>query len=113
MTLVLLALVPSGNGLAPQILNLKQIVEHFVNHRDQVITRRTKFELAVAKKKEHILEAKITAVDCVDEVIQIIRSSKDEPQAKKRLEERFGFDEEQSQCGILNHPPTLVQSSPT
>ncbi len=93
-----LALVPSGNGLAPQILNLKQIIKHFVDHRDQVITRRTKFELAVAKKKEHILEAKITAVDCVDEVIQIIRSSKDEPEAKKRLEARFGFDEEQSQA---------------
>ncbi len=93
-----LALVPSGNGLAPQVLNLKQIVKHFVDHRDQVITRRTKFELAVAKKKEHILEAKITAVDCVDEVIQIIRSSKDEPEAKKRLESRFGFDEEQSQA---------------
>ncbi len=93
-----LALVPSGNGLAPQVLNLKQIIKHFVDHRDQVITRRTKFELAVAKKKEHILEAKITAVDCVDEVIQIIRSSKDEPEAKKRLETRFNFDEEQSQA---------------
>lgn len=93
-----LALVPSGNGLAPQVLNLKQIIKHFVDHRDEVITRRTKFELAVAKKKEHILEAKITAVDCVDEVIQIIRSSKDEPEAKKRLEARFGFDEEQSQA---------------
>ncbi|MCI7441052.1 MAG: DNA topoisomerase (ATP-hydrolyzing) subunit A [Spirochaetia bacterium] len=93
-----LALVPSGKGLAPQVLNLKQIIKHFVDHRDEVITRRTKFELAVAKKKEHILEAKITAVDCVDEVIQIIRSSKDEPEAKKRLEARFGFDEEQSQA---------------
>ena len=93
-----LALVPSGTGLAPQILNLKQLIKHFVDHRDQVITRRTKFELGVAKKKEHILEAKITAVDCVDEVIQIIRSSKDEPEAKKRLEARFGFDEEQSQA---------------
>ncbi len=93
-----LALVPSGTGLAPQVLNLKQIIKHFVDHRDQVITRRTKFELAVAKKKEHILEAKIIAVDCVDEVIQIIRSSKDEPEAKKRLEERFNFDEEQSQA---------------
>lgn len=93
-----LALVPSGNGLAPQVLNLKQLIKHFVDHRDEVITRRCKFELAVAKKKEHILEAKITAVDCVDEVIQIIRSSKDEPEAKKRLEARFGFDEEQSQA---------------
>lgn len=93
-----LALVPSGNGLAPQVLNLKQLIKHFVDHRDNVITRRTKFELGVAKKKEHILEAKITAVDCVDEVIQIIRSSKDEPEAKKRLETRFGFDEEQSQA---------------
>ncbi len=82
----------------PQILNLKQLIQCFVEHRDEVITRRTQFELAGAKKREHILEAKITAVDCVDEVIQIIRSSKDEPQAKTRLEQRFGFDEEQSQA---------------
>ena len=82
----------------PQILNLKQLIQCFVDHRDQVITRRSQFELKKAKHEEHILEAKITAVDCVDEVIQIIRSSKDEPEAKKRLEARFGFDEEQSQA---------------
>ncbi|MCQ2610924.1 MAG: DNA topoisomerase (ATP-hydrolyzing) subunit A [Treponema sp.] len=85
-------------GGRPKILNLKQLIKCFVDHRDNVITRRTQFELVVAKKREHILEAKIKAVDCVDEVIQIIRSSKDEPMAKKRLEERFGFDEEQSQA---------------
>ncbi len=82
----------------PQILNLKQLIQCFVEHRDDVITRRTKFDLNVARKKEHILEAKIIAVDAVDEVIKIIRGSRDETEAKAKLEQRFGFDEEQSQA---------------
>ncbi len=93
----------------PQILNLKQLVQCFVDHRDNVITRRTQFDLKKAKHDEHILEARITAVDCVDEVIAIIRGSRDETEAKAKLSERFGFDEEQSQAivdmrmGVLTH----------
>ena len=75
-----------------------QTNECFVDHRDSVITRRTQFELKKAKHEEHILEAKIVAVDCVDEVIKIIRGSRDEPEAKVRLMERFSFDEEQAQA---------------
>ncbi len=82
----------------PQILTLKQLIQCFVDHRDGVITRRTQFELKKAKHEEHILEAKIVAVDCVDEVIKIIRGSRDEPEAKVRLMERFSFDEEQAQA---------------
>ncbi len=82
----------------PQVLNLKQLIKCFVDHRDVVITRRTQFELKKAKHDEHILEAKITAVDCVDEVIAIIRGSRDETEAKAKLCERFGFDDEQAQA---------------
>ena len=82
----------------PQTLNLKQLVQCFVEHRDEVITRRTQFELREAKKREHILEALITAVDCIDEVIKIIRGSRDEKEAKAGLMERFAFDDEQAQA---------------
>ncbi len=96
-----LALVPdksSGNGqnLKPQILNLKQLIEYFVDHRVSVITRRTKFELNKALARKHILDALIIAVDAIDEVIKIIRSSRDVQQAKSSLEARFGFDDIQS-----------------
>lgn len=82
----------------PEILNLKQLVQLFVEHRDTVITRRTQFELKKAKAREHILEALIVAVDAIDEVIKIIRASRDEKEAKARLMERFGFDDVQSQA---------------
>ncbi|MCQ2579160.1 MAG: DNA topoisomerase (ATP-hydrolyzing) subunit A [Treponemataceae bacterium] len=82
----------------PQVLNLKQLIQCFVDHRDEVITRRTKFELAEAKHREHILEALIIAIDAVDEVIKIIRGSRDENDAKAQLEARFDFDDEQAQA---------------
>ena len=82
----------------PQTLNLKQLIQCFVEHRDEVITRRTQFELREAKKREHILEALITAVDCIDEVIKIIRGSRDEKEAKVGLMHRFNFDDEQAQA---------------
>lgn len=96
-----LALVPDaggGNGqsLKPQVLNLKQLIEYFVNHRVDVITRRTKFELNKALARDHILEALIIAVDAIDEVIKIIRASRDVQDAKAALENRFGFDDIQS-----------------
>ncbi len=82
----------------PQTLNLKQLIQCFVEHRDEVITRRTQFDLREAKKREHILEALITAVDCIDEVIKIIRGSRDEKEAKVGLMHRFNFDDEQAQA---------------
>ena len=82
----------------PQTLNLKQLIQCFVEHRDEVITRRTQFELREAKKREHILFGLITAVDCVDEVIKIIRGSRDEKEAKVGLMKRFDFDDEQAQA---------------
>ena len=84
--------------LKPQILTLKQLIQHFVNHRDEVITRRTIYDLKVAKHRMHILQALITAINNIDEVIKIIRGSDTTEQAKLRLEERFSFDDEQAQA---------------
>ena len=84
--------------LKPQILTLKQLIQHFVNHRDEVITRRTIYDLKVAKHRMHILQALITAINNIDEVIKIIRGSDTTEQAKLRLEERFNFDDEQAQA---------------
>ena len=84
--------------LKPEVLTLKQLIQHFVNHRDEVITRRTIYDLKVAKHRMHILEALITAINNIDEVIKIIRGSDTTEQAKLRLEERFNFDDEQAQA---------------
>lgn len=84
--------------LKPEVLNLKQLIAHFVNHRDEVITRRTIYDLKVARHRMHILEALITAINNIDEVIKIIRGSDDTDSAKLALQKRFNFDDEQSQA---------------
>jgi DNA gyrase subunit A len=85
----------------PKVMNLKQLLERFVEHRHEVITRRTQFDLDAAQAREHILEGLKIAVDNIDEVIQIIRSSADTPEADARLRKRFGLSEKQSDA-ILN-----------
>ena len=89
--------------LKPEVLTLKQLIQHFVNHRDEVITRRTIYDLKVAKHRMHILEALITAINNIDEVIQIIKSSENTEDAKLKLEKRFNFDDEQAQA-IVDMP---------
>lgn len=84
--------------LKPEVLNLKQLIAHFVNHRDEVITRRTIYDLKVAKHRMHILEALIKAINNIDEVIKIIKSSESTEDAKLSLEKRFDFDDEQAQA---------------
>ena len=84
--------------LKPEILNLKQLIEQFVKHRDEVVTRRTIYDLKVAKHRMHILEALITAINNIDEVIKIIRGSRDTEDAKNQLMARFSFDDEQAQA---------------
>ncbi len=84
--------------LKPEVLTLKQLIQHFVNHRDEVITRRTIYDLKVAKHRMHILEALITAINNIDEVIQIIKGSENTDDAKLKLEKRFNFDDEQAQA---------------
>ena len=86
------------NYLKPEVLNLKQLIQHFVDHRVEVITRRTIYDLKVAKHRMHILQALITAINNIDEVIKIIRESLNTEAAKLALEKRFDFDDEQSQA---------------
>ncbi len=88
------------NG-APKIMNLKELLQHFIDHRHKVIVRRTQFDLDAAQAREHILDGLKIAVDNIDEVIKIIRGADDTPQADARLRKRFGFSEKQSDA-ILN-----------
>lgn len=80
----------------PMTLNLKQLIQYFVDHRHDVITRRTKYELRKAEERAHILEGLIIAVDNIDEVIQIIRSSKTAEESRNRLMERFELSDIQA-----------------
>lgn len=82
----------------PHILNLKQLIKHFVEHRHDIVVRRAKFELDKAEKRSHILEGLIIASNNIDEVIKIIRSSTDAEHARERLMERFGLSEIQSRA---------------
>ena len=75
----------------PKILNLKDFFRCYVDHRFEVITRRTRFELKKAQARKHILDGLLLAIDHLDEVVSIIRSSKTRDEAKSRLQERFGF----------------------
>ena len=82
----------------PKLLNLKQLIELFVEHREEVVTRRTIFELRKAEERAHILEGLIIASDNIDEVIAIIRSSNTPQEAIQRLMERFGLSEIQARA---------------
>lgn len=91
---IMLAIV---NG-EPKILTLKQILQHYIDFQVEVIRRRTIFDLKKAEERAHILEGLKIALDFIDEVIAIIRSSKDQSTAKKRLSEKFGLDDVQTQA---------------
>jgi DNA gyrase subunit A len=82
----------------PKILNLKDLIHYFVEHRHDVVIRRTKFELEQAENRAHILEGLIIASDNIEEVIAIIRASKNPDDAKNQLMERFGLTEIQSKA---------------
>src|SRR5713226_4878658 len=94
---IMLALVDGE----PKELTLKELLQHFIDHRHEVITRRTQFELQRAQDREHILEGLKIAVDHIDEVIRIIKKSKDTPAADAALRKRFKLSEKQS-AEILN-----------
>jgi len=81
---------------APRVMDLKTVLLHFLDHRHEVVVRRSEFDLRVAKEREHVLEGLKTAVDNIDEVIEIIRGSKDTPSAGERLRERFDLTEKQT-----------------
>ncbi|MDD6688080.1 DNA gyrase subunit A [Sodaliphilus pleomorphus] len=82
----------------PETVNLKQLIQHFLDHRHEVVIRRSKFELKKAQDRAHILEGLIIASDNIDEVVHIIRSSKTTDEARQRLGERFGLDEVQTRA---------------
>ncbi len=92
--IIMLAIV---NG-EPKILTLKDILQHYIDFQVDVITRRTIFDLKKAEERAHILEGLKIAIDFIDEVIRIIRASKDQPAARASLSERFGLDDIQTQA---------------
>ena len=82
----------------PHTLNLKEILQHFLDHRHEVVIRRTKFELKKAQDRAHIVEGLIIASDNIDEVINIIKTSKTTDEARTRLSERFDLDDVQTRA---------------
>lgn len=80
----------------PRILNLRDLIKYFVRHRHEVIVRRTKFDLDKAQKRAHILEGLLKALDVIDEIIKIIRASKNVDEARAELMSRFDFTEAQA-----------------
>ncbi|MCL2372696.1 MAG: DNA gyrase subunit A [Defluviitaleaceae bacterium] len=92
--IIMLALVNNE----PKILNLSEVIDHYIAHQQEVITRRTQFDLAKAERRAHILEGLLKAQDHIDEIIALIRSSDDGNHAKARLIERFEFTDLQAQA---------------
>ena len=94
----MLALIPTADGKSqPQLINLKEALIYYVDHQKNVVTRRTQFDLDKALDRAHILEGTLLALDNIDEIINIIRSSKTEAIAKEGMMNRFGFTERQAQ----------------
>jgi DNA gyrase subunit A len=110
----MLALVPAGtrsNGSAaiePQVLSLKQLLEHFIAHRKNVIVARTTYDLRKAQERAHLLEGYRIALDNIDEVIEIVRASQTTDEAKQRLSVRFELSELQAQAIVDMRLRTLV-----
>jgi len=95
----MLAVVPNAEGkLEPKVINIKQALEYYLQHQKDVITRRTRFDLEKAEARAHILEGLKIAIDNLDEVINIIRSSRTEADAKQALTDRFGLSDRQTQA---------------
>ncbi|MBN1775744.1 MAG: DNA gyrase subunit A [Clostridiales bacterium] len=94
----MLALIPDEQGrLEPRTITLLDALTHYIRHQEEVVRRRTKFDLEKAEARQHIVEGLLKAIDHIDEVIALIRASRTEDEAKKRLSERFGFSDKQAQ----------------
>ena len=94
--IIMLALVNNE----PRIMNLKEILLHYIDHQKDVVTRRTKYDLNKAEERDHIVQGLLIALDNIDEVVHIIRHSANPQEAKTRLIERFGLDDVQAQAII-------------
>ena len=85
-------------GNQPKVMNLKEMLTHYLLHQEDVVTRRTKYDLNKAEERDHILQGLLIALDNIDEVVDIIRHSPNVQEAKNRLIERFGLDDVQAQA---------------
>lgn len=92
--IIMLALVKGE----PRVLNLGEMIQYYIEHQQEVITRRTQFDLAKAERRAHILEGLLKALDHVDEILRLIRSSSDTPEAKAKLIDAFAFSDIQAQA---------------
>jgi DNA gyrase subunit A len=101
----MLALV---DGIEPQILNLKSILEHYIKHREVVVTRRTQYDLAKAKERAHILEGLKKALDHIDEVIAVIKKSPTREEAHANLMKKFALSERQASAILEMRLQTLA-----
>ena len=101
---IMLALVNNE----PVVMNLLQMLKYYLKHQEEVVTRRTKYDLNKAEERAHILKGLLIALDNIDEVISIIRSSKNTPEAKQRLIERFELSDAQSQAIVDMRLKTLT-----
>ncbi len=95
---IMLSLVPKNGKLEPKVLNLKEMLSYYLAHQEEVVTRRTKYDLNKAQERAHILEGLLKALDNIDEVIRIIRGSQNVQIAKQELIERFALTEVQAQA---------------
>jgi DNA gyrase subunit A len=91
---IMLALVDGQ----PRLLSLKDMIFHYIRHQKDVVTRRTRYDLDKSQARAHILEGLLKALDNIDAIVHLIRSSKDTPEAKQGLMERFGFSDRQAQA---------------
>ncbi len=82
----------------PQLLNLKELIKYFVEHREEVVTRRTQFEMAEAEKRAHILAGLLRAIDIIDEIVALIKASKTPDEARQGLMDQYGFTDPQARA---------------
>ena len=95
---IMLSLVPNHGNMEPKILNLKEMLEYYLEHQENVVRRRTQYDLNKAQERAHILEGLLKALDNIDEVIRIIRGSRNVQIAKQELIERFELTDVQAQA---------------
>ena len=95
---IMLSLVPNHGNMEPKVLNLKEMLEYYLEHQENVVRRRTQYDLNKAQERAHILEGLLKALDNIDEVIRIIRGSRNVQIAKQELVDRFELTDVQAQA---------------
>ncbi|MBQ9168499.1 MAG: DNA gyrase subunit A [Oscillospiraceae bacterium] len=94
----MLSLIPNNGSLEPKVLNLREMLMYYLEHQEEVVTRRTRYDLNKAKERAHILEGLLKALDNIDEVIRIIRGSQNVQEAREQLMARFALTDVQAQA---------------